>query len=147
MKKIIYISSLLFSVILISCAKEDSTDPNSPSTPSSDVRDAFVANWNVTENSTTSTTPNSYVVGITKQASSSTAIVINNFYGLNTYSVSATVSGNFFNIPYQSIKNNTNSTIGFAIGSGTLATNTKINITYTTSISGSRDSCVSVFTK
>lgn len=147
MKKIIYISSFVFSMLLLSCAKEDANDPNAPSTPSSDARDAFVANWNVTENSTTSSTPNAYVVSISKQTSSSTAIVINNFYGLNTYSVTATVNGNFLNIPYQSIKNNTNSTIGFAIGSGTLATNTKINITYTTSISGSRDSCLSVFTK
>ena len=147
MKKIMFASLFLFSILLISCAKEDVSDPSSPSTPSSDARDAFVASWTVTENSTTSNTPNAYVSTISKQASSSTAIVINNFYGLNTYSVNATVNGNFFNIPYQSIKNNTNSTIGFAIGSGTLTTSTKINITYTTSISGSRDSCVSVFTK
>lgn len=147
MKQLIYGSLLLSSILLVSCAKEDTNDPNSPSTPSSDVRDAFVASWNVTENSTTSTTPNSYIVAITKLTSNSTAIVINNFYGLNTYSVSATVSGNTFSIPYQSIKNNTNGTIGFAIGSGTLATPTKINITYTTSISGGRDSCNSVFMK
>ncbi len=147
MKKIIFASLFLFNIILISCTKEDASDPSSPSTPSSDARDAFVATWTVTENSTTSSTPIGYFVTISKQTSSSNAIVINNFYGYNTYSVSATVNGNFFNIPYQSIKNNTNSTIGFAIGSGTLTTSTKINITYTTSISGSRDSCVSVFTK
>lgn len=147
MKNLKYYLALTLGVMLFSCAKEDTTDPNSPSNPSTDARDGFVASWNVTENSTTSTTPNTYVVTINKQSSSSTGIVINNFYGLNTYSVSATVSGSSFIIPYQSIKNSTNSTLGFASGSGTLTTSTKINITYTTTISGNRDSCTAVFTK
>lgn len=147
MKTLFYITVTAFVFTLISCAKDDANNPNSPITPSTDSRDALVGTWNVSENSTTSTTPNTYVVTIAKHGSNSSAVVIDNFYGLNTYTVSATVSGSSFVIPYQSIKNNTNSTIGFASGSGTLSTSTKINITYTTSISGNRDSCQTVYTK
>ena len=137
---------LMITVFVSSCAKDNATDPNATS-PTTDSRDAFVGSWGVTENSTTSTTPNTYTVIIGKQSSTSSSIVIDNFYGLTTYSVSAVVTGNTFKIPYQSIKNNTNSTIGFAAGSGTLATSTKINITYTTSIAGGRDSCTATYTK
>lgn len=147
MKKLNYIYIIVLSAVLFSCAKDDTTNPNSPSNPTTDARDGFVANWNATENSTTSSTPNGYAVSISKQTSVATGIIINNFYGLTTYSVNATVSGNSFTIPYQSIKNNTNSTIGFAAGSGTLSTATKINLTYTTTISGNRDSCTTVYTK
>ena len=147
MKNLNYILVFFVSVLIFSCAKENTTDPNNPSSPSADTREALVGNWNVSEQSTTSTTPNTYVMSFSKQSNTTQGMVINNFYGLNTYSVSATVSGNVFTIPYQSIKNNTNSTIGFASGSGTLSTSTKINMTYTTSISGARDSCVSVLTK
>ncbi len=147
MKSGLYVSIAILSLALFSCAKDSATDPNSPSNPTTDSRESFTGSWNVTENSTTSNTPNTYIVSIGKQATNSSAIVINNFYGLTNYSVSATVSGNSFIIPYQSIKNNTNSTIGFASGSGVLTTATKIDITYTTSISGNRDSCSANYTK
>lgn len=146
MKNKLYIGLLLITLLISSCAKDDGTDPNATS-PTTDNRDALIGSWGVTENSTTSTTPNTYTVIIGKQSSTSSGIVIDNFYGLTTYSVSAVVTGNTFKIPYQSIKNNTNSTIGFAAGSGTLATSTKINITYTTSIAGGRDSCTATYTK
>lgn len=147
MKNSIYIALVIITLFICSCAKDSATDPNATSSPTTDSRDAFIGSWGVTENSTTSTTPNTYTVVIGKQSSSSTSIVIDNFYGLTTYSVSAVVTGNTFKIPYQSIKNNTNSTIGFAAGSGTLATSTKINITYTTSIAVGRDSCTATYTK
>ena len=147
MKPFIYCIIALLSLTILSCAKDKATDISSPASPSSDPRTGYIANWAASENSTVSGTANTFTVNITKSTSSSTAIIIENFYGLNTYTVSATVTNNVFNIPFQAIKNNTNSTIGFASGSGTLTTSSKINLTYTTSISGNRDSCSTVYTK
>lgn len=145
MKKLFYISILAISIGTISCAKDEKTNP--PISPSTDARDGYIANWTASEISTTSGTPNSYTVNITKSSTVSAAITIENFYGLSGYTVSATVSNNTFTIPYQTIKNNTNSPIGFASGSGTLTNASKINLTYTTSITGNRDSCTTVYSK
>lgn len=145
MKKLISLLIVAISITMLSCAKDEKTNP--PITPSTDARDGYVANWSASEISTTSGTPNSYTVNITKSSTISTAIIIENFYGLSGYTVSASVSGNTFTIPYQTIKNNTSSAIGFASGSGTLTNASKINLTYTTSITGNRDSCTTVYTK
>ena len=145
MKKIAYSAILAISITITSCAKDEKTNP--PPSPTADARDGFVANWSASELSSTSSTPNSYTVNITKSSTTSTAIIIENFYGLTNYTVSAIVSNNTFTIPYQTIKNNTSSAIGFASGSGTLTNASKINLTYTTSITGNRDSCTTVYTK
>ena len=146
MKKLFYDIIIVISIgMMMSCAKDTKT--NAPIAPSTDARDGYAANWSASEISTTSGTPNSYTVNITKSSTISTAIIIENFYGLTNYTVSATVSNNTFTIPYQTIKNNTNSAIGFASGSGTLTNASKINLTYTTSIAGNRDSCSTVYTK
>jgi hypothetical protein len=145
MKKLFYYAIIVIGIGMMSCAKDEKTNP--PITPSTDARDGYVANWSASEISTTSGTPNSYTVNITKSSTISIGIIIENFYGLSGYTVSATVSGNTFTIPYQTIKNNTNSAIGFASGSGTLTNASKINLTYTTSITGNRDSCTTVYTK
>lgn len=144
MKKILKFIIILPALFIASCADDKKDEPLSPS---SDARDKFAARWNVSENSTTSTTPNSYTVNITKSNSSSSSIIIENFYGLTTYTVYATVSNSNFTIPYQQIKNNTSSTIGFAAGSGTLISASNISLTYTTAISTNRDSCTATYTK
>ncbi len=144
MKKLFFLIGLIATMFVSSCASDKKDDPISPST---DVRDKFISHWNVSENSTTSTTPNSYVVNITKSTSNSTAIIIDDFYGLTNYTVYATVSNNNVSIPYQQIKDNTASTIGFAKGSGTLTSATNISMNYTTTISTSRDSCTATYTK
>jgi PBP1b-binding outer membrane lipoprotein LpoB len=144
MKKLINFTIIVSAIFVASCASDKKEDPISPST---DTRDKFIAHWNVTENSTTSTTPNSYTVNVTKSNSSSSSIIIENFYGLTTYTVYATVNNNNFTIPYQQIKNSTSSTIGFAAGSGTLINSTNINLTYTTAIATNRDSCTATYTK
>lgn len=146
MKKLLCLSVILSGLFLGSCASDKEDDPNAPE-PTTDPRDKFVSYWNVSENSTTSTTPNSYIVNITKSTSSSSSIIINNFYGLTNYTVYATVSNNNLSIPYQQIKDNTSSSIGFAKGSGTLTSATNISMNYTTSISTSRDSCTATYTK
>ena len=145
MKQPFYFIISLIALVMISCAKNEQT--NAPVDPNADPRDSYVANWSASEFSTTSGTPNSYTVNITKSSTISTAIIIENFYGLSSYTVGADVSNNTFIIPYQTIKNNTNSQIGFASGSGTLTTASKINLTYTTSISGVRDSCTTTYIK
>ncbi len=147
LNKLIYISFLAIGLLVISCKPDKKDDPTAPTTPVTDARDKFIANWNVSENSTTSTTPNTYTVNITKSGSLSNAVIIENFYGLNTYTVYANISNSTLTIPYQQVRNNTAATIGFAAGSGTLTTASKINLTYTTTISVNKDSCTSVYTK
>lgn len=146
MKQLFYFISLAGALLVSSCASDKNDDPNAPA-PTTDSRDKFVAYWNVSENSTTSTTPNSYVVNITKSTSSTNSIIISNFYGLTNYTVYATVSNNNITIPYQQLKDNTSSTIGFAKGSGTLTSATNISMNYTTTVSTSRDSCTATYTK
>ena len=110
MKNNIYLGLLTITILISSCAKDSATDPNATS-PTTDSRDAFIGSWGVTENSTTSTTPNTYTVVIGKQSSSSTSIVIDNFYGLTTYSVSAVVTGNTFKASVLSIATLTKSKV------------------------------------
>ena len=57
MKKLFYLSGLMAAMFVSSCASDKKDDPNAPQ-PTTDVRDKFIASWNVSENSTTSTTPN-----------------------------------------------------------------------------------------
>jgi len=147
LNKLIYISFLTIGLLVISCKPDKKDDPTAPTTPVTDARDKFIANWNVSENSTTSSTPNTYTVNITKSGSLSNAVIIENFYGLNTYTVYANVSNSTLTIPYQQVRNNTAATIGFAAGSGTLTNSSRINLTYTTTVSVNRDSCTSVYTK
>ncbi|MES2565438.1 MAG: hypothetical protein V4565_01145 [Bacteroidota bacterium] len=144
MKTIFSLFAIPFFLFLVSCAS-DKKDDNSQE-PTTDVRDKFISRWNVSENSTTSTTPNSYSVNITKSSNSSSSIIIDNFYGLSNYTVYATISNNNVSIPYQQIKNNTSS-IGFAKGTGTLTSATNISMNYTTTIGTSRDSCTAIYTK
>lgn len=146
MKKIIYSAFALIGLFIVSCAPDKADDPNSPQ-PTTDDRDKFVAIWSVTEQSKISATPNSYTVNITKSSSNSSAITIENFYGLTSYSVSATISGNILSIPYQQVKDNVSSSLGFASGSGTLTSSTHINLTYTTAIGANNDTCTAVYLK
>lgn len=146
MKKLHYAVLIFTGLFIVSCATDKTDDPNAPE-PTVDDRDKYVSIWSVTENSNTSSTPNSYTVNITKSNSNTNAVIIENFYGLISYSVSATISGNSFIIPYQQVKNNLSSSLGFAAGSGTLTSLNHINLSYTTAISTNNDTCTAVYTK
>lgn len=139
MKKVVYFSVTILGLVLASCAKDSKDDPTAPS-PSTDVRDQYVAYWNVSENSA-SVGASSHTVNIVKSTTNASEILLNNFSGLSV-SARASVSGNHLTIPYQQL-----GSIGFAQGSGTLTTATKIDMTYTTTIASNRDSSVAVYTK
>lgn len=140
-KSVNYITAIATGLILASCASDSKDDPSSPS-PSTDSRDKYVAQWNVTEHSAGPAGTTSYTVNITKSTSLSSEILIANFYGMPSSSVRATVNNNSFTIPYQVVPS------GFVVGgSGTLSSATVINLTYTTAIGTDRDSCTATYVK
>jgi PBP1b-binding outer membrane lipoprotein LpoB len=139
MKKLTYLSIVAVALILASCAKDSKDDPAAPS-PTTDPRDQYVAYWNVSENSAT-VGVTTHTVNIVKSTTNSSEVLLNNFSGLSV-SARATVNNNHLTIPYQQL-----GSIGFAQGSGTLTTASKIDMTYTTTISGNRDSSIAVYTK
>ena len=141
MKILLKISFFALAIFFASCASNKNDDPNSPQ-PSSDIRDNFIAFWNVIENSSTIGGVNSFVVNITKSTTNSNEIILNNFSGLSV-SARASVSNNNITIPYQQI-----GTIGFTQGSGTLTNAATISLSYTNTISASSaDICTAVYTK
>lgn len=137
MKKSGIYALLSLGLIISSCATDKKDDPNSPST---DVRDKFVAYWNVTENSAVAGTI-SHTVNIVKSTTNSTEIQLNNFSGLSV-SARASINNNVITIPYQQL-----GSIGFTKGSGTLTNATSISMSYTTTIGTNRDSCTAIYTK
>jgi len=139
MKKVVYLSATVLGLILASCASDKKDDPTAPS-PSTDARDQYVAYWNVSENSAT-VGINTHTVNIIKSQTNSNEVLLNNFSNLSV-SARASVNGTHLTIPYQQL-----GSIGFAQGSGTLTTASKIDMTYTTTISGNRDSSIAVYTK
>ena len=139
MKKLLYMSMAVVGLLITSCASDKKDDPASPE-PSTDPRDKYVAYWNVSENSAVAGT-NTHTVNIIKSTTNSSEIIINNFSGLSV-SARASVSNNNLTIPYQQI-----GTIGFTKGSGIFNGSNSISMTYTTTISTSRDSCTATYTK
>ena len=139
MKKLFYLTGLLGILFVSSCASDKNDDPNAPQ-PTTDIRDKFVAYWNVNENSATAGI-NTHTVNIIKSTSYSSEIIINNFSGLSV-SARASVNNNILTIPFQTI-----GSIGYAKGSGTLTSATNISMSYTTTIGSSRDSCTAIYTK
>ncbi|MBC7694455.1 MAG: hypothetical protein H7141_03310 [Burkholderiales bacterium] len=139
MKKLFYLTGLVGALFVSSCASDKKDDPNAPQ-PTTDVRDKFVAYWNVNENSATAGT-NTYTVNIIKSTTNSGEILLNNFSGLSV-SARASVNNNVLTIPYQTL-----GSIGFTKGTGTLTSATNISMNYTTTISTSRDSCTAIYTK
>ncbi len=138
MKKIYYLLFMAAALAITSCASDDKDEPS----PSTDIRDNFVAYWNVIENSSVIGGANSFVVNITKSTTNSNEIVLNNFSGL-TVSARASVSNNNITIPYQQL-----GTIGFTQGSGTLTNATTISLSYTNTIgSTAADNCTAIYTK
>lgn len=139
MKKSLYISIAVIGLLITSCASDKKDDSATPE-PSTDPRDKYVAYWNVSENSAVAGT-NTHTVNIIKSTTNSSEIIINNFSGLSV-SARASVSNNNLTIPYQQI-----GTIGFTKGSGIFNGTNSISMTYTTTISTSRDSCTATYTK
>jgi len=124
------------TLFLPSCAPED--DPTV--TPeNSDPRAKFHGNWAVSENSK-DYGPSTYNCTIT-DSSEASYIFIAYLYGFNkkTYS---TVSGNTMSIPTQTIQGTVVS------GSGTLANDNQINLTYYVKTTGTHyDTVTAVLTK
>jgi len=139
MKKLISLSIIIISTLVISCADNKSNDPASPE-PTTDPRDKFVAYWTVNETSALAGA-NSHTVNIVKSTTNSNEIQLNNFSGLSV-SARASISNNVITIPYQQL-----GSIGFTQGTGTLTSATSISMNYTTTISTNRDSCTSIYTK
>ena len=140
MKKVLSITVILTALLITSCASDKKDDPLAP-TSTADVRDKFVSYWSAIENSAVIGTPTSHTVNIIKSTTSSSEILINNFSGLSE-SARAIVNNNSISIPYQQI-----GSIGFTQGTGTLTNANTISLTYTTSISGSRDSSSTIYSK
>lgn len=141
MKKLFYSSVVLLSLLIVSCAPDKKDDPTSPSNPTADSRDKFTGSWSGTENCASGINGGVGISSISKSSSLANSIVIDNFAGL-TYSVYAVVDNSNFTIPYQQI-----GTVGYAKGSGTLTTASRIDMTYTTTVNTDRDSCSAVYTK
>lgn len=141
MKKIVFGSVVLLSLFIVSCAPDKKDDPTSPSNPTTDTRDKFVAYWNVNEHSTLLGGNSTHTVNIVKSGTLESDIIIYNFYGVTSSAVRATVSNNSFTIPYQSIQG------GYVKGgSGSLSGSTTINLNYTVALT-SQDTCTAVYTK
>jgi hypothetical protein len=113
MRKLIYILFVFSTLYLVSCKSDNNEDPITPST--GDARDKYVGTWMCNEIS--QVINSSYTITISKSTTNSSEIVINKFYNLATQA-RASVAGNNITIPYQSL-----SSLGFASGTGTLATN------------------------
>ncbi len=137
MKKLFYFGTILTGLFLASCTSDKKDDPIPEPT---DTRQKLVASWSVNENSAVAGS-NTHTVNIVKSTTNSSEIIINNFSGLSV-SARASVSNNNLTIPYQQI-----GTIGFTKGSGIFNGSNTISLTYTTTISTSRDSCTATYTK
>jgi hypothetical protein len=103
-KKILSIITfcLLSMLFIVACNKDK--DENNPTTPTVDLRDGFVGNFNVND-TLFNPTPNlywyaNYTMGITKSQSDSTKIIISNVNN-TAQSLTATVSGTNFTVQSQ----------------------------------------------
>lgn len=140
MKKFLSLSvaATLFGILFFtSCSKNEEPEPTTST--NTDPRARFHGNWAVSENSK-DYGPSTYNLTIT-DSSNSTHILISYLYGFNkkTY---ATVSGNNFTIPTQSIQGNNVS------GSGVLTNANRIDLKYTVQTTGTHyDSVTAVLTK
>lgn len=121
MKKVIHFllgATLLSTLFLTSCATDETEEPTPAST---DPREKFHGNWQVSENST-DFGASTYNCTIT-DSSSAPYVFIAYLYGFNkkTY---ASISGNSITIPIQIIQGQNVS------GNGTLINADQINLTY-----------------
>ena len=134
--KISIVTAIFGAVFITSCSTED--DP--AATPaSSDPRDKFHGNWNVSENSKDygSSTYNCTIT----DSSNASHMLIAYLYGFNKKAYS-TVSGNNFSIPTQIIQGNNVS------GNGALMNTNQINLTYYVQTTSSHyDTVTAVLTK
>lgn len=135
MKKTVSISTavILFgSIFLASCSKTEDPAPTTSSTNNS-----FSGNWHNSENSILNGA-NTYPLTIEQTNSSTISFVY--LYGFST-KINATVSGNNFTIPTQTIEGTNVS------GSGVLANSNQINMMYTVNDGLYIDSVTAVLTK
>lgn len=104
-------------LFLASCAKDDASDPTNPQST-----DKFSGNWYVAENSKIFGT-STYNLVISEDPNNTSKRFISYLYGFKTKTI-ATVNGSNISIAKQVIDGQNVS------GSGVLANNTQINLTY-----------------
>jgi hypothetical protein len=122
MKKIIpfaFAALLSGTLLLSSCGKEEEPEPVTPAT--ADPRAPFHGHWYISENST-QTGVATYYVDVT-DSSDANFIQFVYLYGYHT-KIRATVSGNNFSIPSQTVEGNSVS------GAGVLTNTNQINMSY-----------------
>jgi hypothetical protein len=124
-------------LLLVSCEMEDTNE-------FTDVRDRFVGDWLVEENSNISG-QSDYVVTISYDESDETKVLINNFYNLGTtFSASGVVS----TTDEESISIANQEIDGFYLqGSGSLSSSFEMNFDYTADDGVEIDSLQAVFMK
>lgn len=139
MKKIISISAAVFlfgAIFLASCEKTEEPAPTNSTTNNS-----FTGAWHNSENSVLNGA-NTYPITI--EAPNTSSISFAYLYGFST-KVSATVSGNNFTIPNQTVEGTSVS------GSGVLANSNQINMVYIVdvdpTINSDNDTVTAVLTK
>ncbi|MCX6255077.1 MAG: hypothetical protein NTV31_11455 [Bacteroidia bacterium] len=122
MKTSTFLTLILLATVTFTGCKKDST---------TDIRDAFVATYSVTEtwteNSKTLTKP-AFTMSVEKSSQHTDMVLLNNFanYGAGI-TAEATISGKNLTIPQQTLPN-----LKAIIGSGTLS-ETTLTFTYTES--------------
>jgi len=129
--------ALLF---MVGCASDDDSEV----TPI-DERDKYIGTWSCAENSSKSGN-STFDVVIRKNSTNSTQLYIDNFYLLgSSHSALVDKNGTSLTIATQSISGNT------VQGSGTINSDTKINLTYTVNDgsggSSAIDNCTSILSK
>ncbi|MBK9479322.1 MAG: hypothetical protein IPP56_05630 [Bacteroidetes bacterium] len=127
-------------LLVVGCASEDDSEV----TPI-DERDKYIGTWSCAENSSNSGS-STFDVVIRKNSNSTNQLYIDNFYLLgSSHSALVDKSGTSLNIATQSISGNT------VQGSGTINSDTKINLTYTVNDgsggSSAINSCTAVLSK
>ena len=127
MRKIFKFALLCAFSSVIFCYSCKKSSSSSPSSTSSDPRDAIAGSWIVTDNisyTIAGNTTHTYVLNVSK-GSASDAIVLTNFEGEKGVVINAILNGSSFTIPSQTVKDGTNAQV---TGSGTFSGNT---VTYT----------------
>ncbi|HLG02128.1 MAG TPA: hypothetical protein VI731_00945 [Bacteroidia bacterium] len=127
--------SFTTALLFISCQPEEEPIPADP-------RDTYVDQWTCNENSTVAGQVNPYTVHINKSTTSSSQVLIENFYNLGFgVKATATISGNSITLATQSLATYQMHGSGSKTGSNTLS------MTYYVDDGNEIDTCVSTFTR
>jgi hypothetical protein len=140
MKRIKYktvTTALLVIGLLFVASCDTSEDPDDPA----DDRDKLVDGWTCNEQSS-QTGQSSFTVVISKSTSSSTQVLLQNFYAVgNAFQAKMNVSGNTLSIPQQVYNNNQLN------GAGSVTGTNSFSLTYYINNGSTTDTCSATFTR